>query len=50
MHRHVNRVAVIGLGKVGELVASLLQRADFEVVGYDAATRSISDLDVHVRV
>lgn len=39
MSRSINRVAVVGLGKVGELVASLLDRADFAVVGLDAAPR-----------
>lgn len=35
----IRTVAVFGLGKVGELVATLLARAGFEVVGYDAAPR-----------
>jgi saccharopine dehydrogenase-like NADP-dependent oxidoreductase len=37
--RSINTVAVFGLGKVGELVADLLVRAQFSVVGYDAAPR-----------
>lgn len=39
MSRSINRVAVVGLGKVGELVASLLGRAGFAVVGLDASPR-----------
>ncbi len=37
MPRSFNKVAVLGLGKVGELVAVLLQRSGFEVVGFDAS-------------
>lgn len=37
--RSINQVGVIGLGKVGELVAGLLTDADFKVVGYDVAAR-----------
>lgn len=39
MSRSINRVAVFGLGKVGELVAELLARSGFTVVGFDAAPR-----------
>ncbi len=39
MQREFNRVAVLGLGKVGELVALLLQRSGFDVVGFDATLR-----------
>lgn len=35
----IETVAVFGLGKVGELVAHLLIRADFKVVGFDARDR-----------
>lgn len=38
--RIIGRVAVFGLGKVGELVAALLTRAGFEVVGFDASPRA----------
>jgi saccharopine dehydrogenase-like NADP-dependent oxidoreductase len=36
MARSINQVGVIGLGKVGELVAGLLNDAGFKVSGYDA--------------
>lgn len=36
MSRAINQVGVIGLGKVGELVAGLLTDAGFKVSGYDA--------------
>ncbi len=39
MSRIINQVAVFGLGKVGELVAVLLQESGFTVVGHDAAPR-----------
>lgn len=39
MTRIINQVAVIGLGKVGELVAVLLAESGFTVVGLDAAPR-----------
>lgn len=39
MARSINQVAVFGLGKVGELVATLLTDSGFKVVGYDAAPR-----------
>lgn len=39
MPRSFNTVAVLGLGKVGELVAVLLQRSGFAVVGFDASVR-----------
>lgn len=39
MTRSIQQVAVFGLGKVGELVATLLGRADFSVIGYDAVVR-----------
>ncbi len=35
----IERVAVVGLGKVGELVAHLVARAGFEVVGFDVRER-----------
>lgn len=35
MARSINQVGVIGLGKVGELVAGLLNDAGFKVSGYD---------------
>ncbi|WP_375000270.1 saccharopine dehydrogenase family protein [Aeromicrobium sp. CTD01-1L150] len=47
MSRSINRVAVFGLGKVGELVASLLSRADFTVVGYDSAPRDCLGFATH---
>ena len=34
--RSINQVGVVGLGKVGELVAGLLTDADFKVLGYDS--------------
>lgn len=37
--RAINQVGVIGLGKVGELVAGLLADAGFKVSGYDVASR-----------
>lgn len=39
MARLINSVRVVGLGKVGELVATLLADAGFEVTAYDARTR-----------
>ena len=39
MSRIINQVAVVGLGKVGELVAVLLQESGFKVVGHDATLR-----------
>jgi saccharopine dehydrogenase-like NADP-dependent oxidoreductase len=39
MTRLFETVAVVGLGKVGELVATLLADAGFEVTGYDARPR-----------
>lgn len=39
MARIINQVAVFGLGKVGELVATLLTDSGFKVIGYDAAER-----------
>lgn len=39
MTRSINQVGVIGLGKVGELVAGLLTDAGFKVSGYDAQAR-----------
>lgn len=38
-NRIINQVGVIGLGKVGELVAGLLTDAGFKVSGYDVAAR-----------
>jgi saccharopine dehydrogenase-like NADP-dependent oxidoreductase len=40
MARSINEVRVVGLGKVGELVASLLADSGFTVVAYDARDRS----------
>lgn len=37
--RSINQVGVIGLGKVGELVAGLLTDAGFKVSGYDVVAR-----------
>lgn len=45
MGRSIDKAAVIGLGKVGELVATLLKRSGFEVIGFDAAVRGGLDLD-----
>lgn len=47
----LQRVAVLGLGKVGELVAALAIRSGFDVVGFDAAPRTglgvpVTPLDV----
>ncbi|MDQ1422683.1 MAG: hypothetical protein QOD72_181 [Acidimicrobiaceae bacterium] len=39
MARRIERVTVIGLGKVGELVATLLHLGDFAVVGVDTRAR-----------
>ncbi len=39
MGRSINDVAVFGLGKVGELVAAVLQDSGFTVTGYDAMPR-----------
>ena len=36
MAENIKRVAVLGLGKVGTLVATLLHETGFEVVGFDA--------------
>lgn len=47
MTRIINDVAVFGLGKVGELVALLLKRSDFKIIGYDAAPRGDFDFEVH---
>ncbi|HEV2888231.1 MAG TPA: saccharopine dehydrogenase C-terminal domain-containing protein [Jatrophihabitans sp.] len=40
MARSINEVRVVGLGKVGELVALLLSDSGFTVTAYDAHTRS----------
>lgn len=40
MQRSINEVRVVGLGKVGELVALLLSDAGFTVTAYDTRTRS----------
>lgn len=37
--RRFDTVGVVGLGKVGELVATLLARAQFTVIGFDASPR-----------
>jgi saccharopine dehydrogenase-like NADP-dependent oxidoreductase len=39
MARRIERVTVIGLGKVGELVATLLHLGDFAVLGVDTRAR-----------
>lgn len=41
----IDTVAVCGLGKVGELVARLLNRAGFAVIGFDARERSLPGLE-----
>lgn len=46
--RSIETVAVIGLGKVGELVASLLARAGFEVIGFDAVERPCADFETRL--
>jgi len=40
MARSINEVRVVGLGKVGELVATLLADSGFTVTAYDARARS----------
>jgi saccharopine dehydrogenase-like NADP-dependent oxidoreductase len=40
MARSINEVRVVGLGKVGELVATLLADSGFTVIAYDARDRS----------
>ncbi|MEO7262272.1 MAG: saccharopine dehydrogenase C-terminal domain-containing protein [Jatrophihabitantaceae bacterium] len=40
MQRSINEVRVVGLGKVGELVAILLSDAGFTITAYDTRTRS----------
>lgn len=45
--RCFDTVAVVGLGKVGELVATLLARAHFTVIGYDAAPREGLGVEAH---
>ncbi|MEO7262686.1 MAG: saccharopine dehydrogenase C-terminal domain-containing protein [Jatrophihabitantaceae bacterium] len=40
MARSINEVRVVGLGKVGELVATLLSDSGFAVTAYDARARS----------
>lgn len=42
MARTIEHVGVIGLGKVGELVAGMLCDAGFKVTGYDAQPRACS--------
>ncbi|MBC7630075.1 saccharopine dehydrogenase C-terminal domain-containing protein [Aeromicrobium sp.] len=54
MTRIINQVAVFGLGKVGELVAVMLEESGFKVVGYDAAPHDdlgfeVKALDVNDR-
>ncbi|MGC0252272.1 saccharopine dehydrogenase C-terminal domain-containing protein [Pseudactinotalea sp. Z1748] len=51
VERSFNTVAVLGIGKVGELVADLLMRSGFSVVGYDSRPRAdlgfaVKQLDV----
>jgi D-arabinose 1-dehydrogenase-like Zn-dependent alcohol dehydrogenase len=36
MSDNIKRIAVLGLGRVGSLAATLLHETGFEVVGYDA--------------
>lgn len=43
----INDVAVFGLGKVGELVATLLADSGFKVVGYDAVEHWELDFETH---
>ena len=40
MARSINEVRVVGLGKVGELVATLLADSGFSVIAYDARERT----------
>ncbi|OBC12029.1 L-lysine dehydrogenase [Mycobacterium sp. 852013-50091_SCH5140682] len=47
MGRTISRVAVFGLGKVGELVAGILVDSGFTVVGHDQATRSSTEFKTH---
>jgi len=47
VERRFSTVAVLGIGKVGELVAGLLMRSGFDVIGYDAQPRA--DLDFAVK-
>ena len=47
MERIFSTVAVLGIGKVGELVAGLLMRSGFDVIGYDSHPRA--DLDFVVK-
>ncbi len=35
MSENIERIAVLGLGRVGTLAATLLQETGFEVVGFD---------------
>lgn len=44
----IENVAVFGLGKVGELVAHLLGRAEFKVVGFDSRAREVPNLQTQV--
>lgn len=44
----IDTVAVFGLGKVGELVGFLLERAGFKVIGFDAAPRPGTGFETRV--
>ncbi len=47
MGRSIERVAVFGLGKVGELVAEMLAESGFAVTGYDAVERPGRRFEAH---
>lgn len=47
MGRVISRVAVFGLGKVGELVAGILVDSGFTVVGHDQGVRSSTEFETH---
>ncbi len=48
MARAINEVAVFGLGKVGELVASMLAGSGFVVSGFDAVPTAIAEVETRV--
>ncbi|BBY96640.1 saccharopine dehydrogenase family protein [Mycolicibacterium fallax] len=50
MAQRIERVAVFGLGKVGELVAEMLTDSDFAVVGHDARATVSPDARFTARV
>lgn len=47
MGRTISRVAVFGLGKVGELVAGILVDSGFHVIGHDHMARSSAGFETH---